>query len=127
MTDGLKQFMVECVDCRNFKDPYRQSLPQGPYVITFVGGAKGALKRFDKLVEDIEALEGIKGKFDEILLIDHTNCAAHGGNEGNDAHYELLESLARKVSERFPHLRVRRYLFDMTTMILDEIGDTVPA
>jgi len=116
----MKSFMVLCVDHRMYEDEFKECVPQGPYVLSFVGGAVGALKYFETLADEMKSLEGIKGPFDEIIIHDHMNCAAHGGSESKEDHFEIMKKLDAKIAQAFPHLKIKKSLVDMDNKEIHE-------
>ena len=116
----MKSFMVLCVDHRMYEDEFRECIPQGPYVFSFVGGAVGALKYFETLADEIITLEGIKGAFDEIIIHDHMNCAAHGGSETKEDHFKVMRELDAQIGKHFPHLKIKKGLVDMQNKEIHE-------
>lgn len=112
--------MVLCVDHRMYEDEFKECVPQGPYVLSFVGGAVGALKYFETLADEIKSLEAIKGAFDEINIHDHMNCAAHGGSETKEDHFKVMHELEAKIAAAFPHLRIKKSLINMENKEIHE-------
>lgn len=123
MTSGKRIFIVTCVDHRLYEKEFECCVPEGPYFFTFVGGAMGAIKHFGKLVDDIEALQAIKGSFDEAIIADHTNCAAHGGNEDKEDHYVLMDRLADMLNQKYPELKVQRCLINLGDKQLESVSE----
>jgi hypothetical protein len=116
----MKSFMVLCVDHRMYEDELADCIPQGPYVLSFVGGAVGALKYFETLADEIKSLEDIKGPFDEIIIHDHMNCAAHGGSETKEDHVKVMTELETKIANHFPHLKIKKSLVDIESKKVEE-------
>jgi len=112
--------MVLCVDHRMYEDELADCIPQGPYVLSFVGGAVGALKYFETLADEIKSLEAIKGPFDEIIIHDHMNCAAHGGSETKEDHVKIMCELETKIASQFPHLKIKKSLVDIESKKVEE-------
>ncbi len=123
MTSGKRIFVVTCVDHRLFEKEFEACVPQGPYFFTFVGGAMNAITQFQSLVDQLTFLEEKGVIFDEGILADHTNCAAHGGNESKEDHYVLLDQLAEMLTEKYPSLEVRKCLINLETKQLEDVPD----
>lgn len=118
----MKSLMILCVDHRMYEKEFEECVPKGPYVFSFVGGAKGALKYFETLRDEIATLEGIKGPFEEIIIHDHTNCAAHGGNETQADHEKVMNELQEKISLVFPHLKINKRISDLSEKKIVEMA-----
>jgi len=68
----------------------------------------------------MRSLEAIKGAFEEIIIHDHMNCAAHGGSETKEDHFEVMHKLDTKIAQAFPHLKIKKSLVNMENKEIHE-------
>lgn len=111
----MARILIACVDFRLAQMENHRLLPPDAYRISVVGGAKGVIKWKEATLAQLDELVTLGVAMDELIILDHTDCKAYGGitHETEADHLHHLQGAALLVTQRFPHVLVRKWLLDL--------------
>ncbi len=112
--------LVHCIDYRIQPAIYQwlqdKQLLGDCDIISLAGAAKGIDESAPTLWDQIEISTRLH-KINTLYLMQHTDCGAYGGRQDDDVvfHTEVLNRAAAVIPTKYPQVRVRKLLADIST------------